>query len=71
MIELTQQKVLERYRTTNGFSHNADVIYGDTDSVMVNFGVTSVAEVCLSSLFSNGLVFNIGMNSMMAIRQWS
>lgn len=45
MIEKTQATVLERYRVENGYTHTADVIYGDTDSVMVNFGVKTVEEV--------------------------
>ncbi|UYV69935.1 POLD1 [Cordylochernes scorpioides] len=41
MIERTKQLVEEKY---NGGQYTAKVIYGDTDSVMVNFGVTSVSE---------------------------
>jgi len=44
MIQLTRKLVLEKYTLTNGYSRDADVIYGDTDSVMVNFGVKTVAE---------------------------
>ena len=33
-----------RYRIANGYSHDAKVIYGDTDSVMVRFGASTVAE---------------------------
>ncbi len=44
MIELTRSVVLERYTIANGYTHNADVIYGDTDSVMVNFGVTDIRD---------------------------
>lgn len=28
----------------NGYAHNADVVYGDTDSVMVKFGCQTVGE---------------------------
>eukprot|EP00743_Colponemidia_sp_Colp-15_P006103 GILK01006561.1.p1 GENE.GILK01006561.1~~GILK01006561.1.p1 ORF type:complete len:1058 (-),score=188.44 GILK01006561.1:44-3172(-) len=44
MIEATKNYVEEKYTIENGYSHNADVVYGDTDSVMVKFGVTEVAE---------------------------
>lgn len=44
MIELTKSKVEETYTVKNGYSHEADVIYGDTDSVMVRFGVSTVEE---------------------------
>ncbi|PSC71316.1 DNA polymerase delta catalytic subunit [Micractinium conductrix] len=39
MIMETRRRVQEKYCKANGYSHNADVIYGDTDSVMINFGV--------------------------------
>ncbi|KAG4435818.1 DNA-directed DNA polymerase delta [Cadophora sp. M221] len=38
MIEKTKEEVEQRYTIANGFSHDAQVIYGDTDSVMVKFG---------------------------------
>ena len=31
-------------RIANGYPANAEVVYGDTDSVMVNFGFGDVAE---------------------------
>ncbi|KAJ8686284.1 hypothetical protein QAD02_022078 [Eretmocerus hayati] len=39
MIEKTKQEVESHYRKENGYDHDAIVIYGDTDSVMVKFGV--------------------------------
>lgn len=44
MIEVTRKAVSEKFTIANGYKHNAVVIYGDTDSVMVKFGVDSVAE---------------------------
>ncbi|KAL3894169.1 MAG: hypothetical protein SGCHY_005433, partial [Lobulomycetales sp.] len=43
MIEKTRELVEERYTIANGFEHDAKVIYGDTDSVMVKFGTADLA----------------------------
>ncbi|PKA57109.1 DNA polymerase delta catalytic subunit [Apostasia shenzhenica] len=42
MIEHTKKIVEEKFTTLAGYDHNAEVIYGDTDSVMVQFGVPTV-----------------------------
>lgn len=44
MIEKTKNEVEAKYNIANGYSHDAQVIYGDTDSVMVKFGTTELAE---------------------------
>jgi hypothetical protein len=37
---------------SNGHSHDAEVIYGDTDSVMVKFGPTDLVTVMALGMFT-------------------
>lgn len=44
MILMTKDIILNEYTMKNGYPKDAEVIYGDTDSVMINFGVKTIEE---------------------------
>ncbi|KAK9916868.1 hypothetical protein WJX75_008145 [Coccomyxa subellipsoidea] len=44
MIDHTKKLVEERYQRKNGYEADCDVIYGDTDSVMVHFRVKDIGH---------------------------
>ncbi|CAG8457220.1 5856_t:CDS:10 [Paraglomus occultum] len=44
MIEKTKQELENQFTQSNGYQHDIEVIYGDTDSVMVKFGVNDLRD---------------------------
>ncbi|KAI7870138.1 DNA polymerase family B-domain-containing protein [Spinellus fusiger] len=44
MINVTKEFIEDKYCIKNGYDHDARVIYGDTDSVMINFGSDSLEK---------------------------
>lgn len=44
MLDMTRNLIMEKFCTTNGYQFNSEVIYGDTDSVMIKFGAKSMTD---------------------------
>lgn len=50
------QMVEETYCKANGHAHDAEVVYGDTDSVFVKFGCESVEESMKLGLEASAMI---------------
>ena len=59
MIDSTRDLVIAKYTTANGYKANADVIYGDTDSIMINTNSNNLQEVIHKEYRINGIVYGI------------
>jgi len=44
MLEMTRTLVTEKFSMLNGYPADTQVLYGDTDSVMISFGVKSIEK---------------------------
>ncbi len=60
-----------QYCLANGHSHNAEVIYGDTDSVMVKFGPTDLVTVMALGMYFGQVEVQILSGMFMPYRQGS
>merc|ERR1719230_677776 len=58
MIDQTKQQVEAKYCIQNGYANDAQVVYGDTDSVFVQFGVDTVEEAMELGLEAANMVSN-------------
>jgi DNA polymerase delta subunit 1 len=47
MLEQTKSLVMDKFCINNGYAKNSEVIYGDTDSVMIRFGCQTIEEAMI------------------------
>ncbi|RUP51653.1 hypothetical protein BC936DRAFT_146761 [Jimgerdemannia flammicorona] len=59
MIEWAKSMIESMFTIAKGKKHNAQIVYGDTDSVMVSFGPILVADTIELSKRAAGLLSNI------------
>jgi len=56
------QIIVNEFNKSNGYVSDSEIVYGDTDSVMVNFGVSSVEEAIKYGKEASSLVSSIHLD---------
>ncbi|ELU43623.1 DNA polymerase delta catalytic subunit [Rhizoctonia solani AG-1 IA] len=69
MIERTKHEVETEYCINNGREHDAEVIYGDTDSVMIKFGTTDLESTMAAELITAKFVKPIKLEFEKTVRR--
>lgn len=56
LIQLARDRVQKRFCRANGYTHDARVLYGDTDSIMIDFGTSDLALVSKLALEAQNML---------------
>ena len=74
MIQDTKRIVEEKYNVANGYEFNADVIYGDTDSVMVKVRRKILTKQITNQTFpplTPFLFFIFSLEQLISQKRWN